>query len=193
MPMPPMVPMMPPMPIMYPPFPVMYQSPIEASHGKPRNQVIERFYSGRRKDRENVQWTVDSRKLRSTDREAVSPIFSVSSKHGELEFKLVLKPKALDTLKGGSNFKNSRGKGYIELRCVSDLESDAAVATPTLTFRLGIWGKRKEPFRGPLRHDFRERAICGLPDGQDEWDFGKVVDHNNNTFSVIMELLKDDS
>jgi len=158
---------------------------------KPRSQVMERLFSAT-SQRERIRWTVDARKLKSSDREAVSPTFEVSC-GGMLKFKMVLKPKVMDSQKGGACFKKSRNKGYVELRCVTELESETHVK-PILTFRLQVGSaKRSEAFRGPLRHNFAERAICGLPEGQDEWDFGKVVDHSNNTFGIVLELLKDDS
>merc|ERR1719181_956598 len=163
-----------------------------AAAPKPRSQVMERVFS-MASQRERIRWTVDSRKLKSSDREAVSPNFEVSC-GGTIAFKMVLKPKAMDSNKGGACFKKSRNKGYVELRCVTDLEAAGKHLKPSLTFRLQVSSaKRTEPFRGPIRHNFADRAICGLPEGQDEWDFGKVVDHSNNTFTIVLELLKDDS
>jgi len=159
---------------------------------KPRSQVMERVFS-MASQRERIRWTVDARKLKSSDREAVSPTFEVSC-GAPISFKMVLKPKVMDSNKGGACFKKSRNKGYVELRCVTDLESAGLPSKPSLTFRLQVASERKsEPFRGPVRHNFADRAICGLPEGQDEWDFGKVVDRDNNTFGVVLELLKDDS
>lgn len=157
---------------------------------KPRSQVMERVFSAV-SQRERIRWTVDARKLKSSDREAVSPTFEVSC-GGLLKFRMVLKPKAMGNQKGDACFKKSRSKGYVELRCVTELESELH-AKPILMFRLQVASaKRTEPFRGPLRHNFADRAICGLPEGQDEWDFGKVVDHSNNTFGIVLELLKND-
>merc|ERR1719198_305962 len=162
-----------------------------AAPPKNRSQVMERVFS-MASQRERIRWTVDARKLKSSDREAVSPIFTVSC-GGEVNFKMVLKPKVMDSNKGGACFKKSRNKGYVEMRCVSDLETAGPLVKPTLTFRLQVGSaKRTEAFRGPVRHNFADRAMCGLPEGQDEWDFGKVVDHSNQTFGIILELLKDD-
>jgi hypothetical protein len=161
-----------------------------AADPKPRAQVLERCYSiGSQSER--IRWTFDSRKLKTTDREAVSPPFNVScGEEQQCQFKMVLKPKAVDTGRGGACFKKSRGKGYIILRCTSEV----AAVKPTLTFRVRIMSnRREESFRGPVRNNFADRAMCGLPEGQDEWDFNKVVDKETNTFVVVLELLKDDS
>jgi len=175
---------------------VMYPG-MEAAAGpvadpKPRSQIMHRVFS-MASQRERIRWTVDARKLKSSDREAVSPSFEVSC-GGPVSFKMVLKPKVMDSNKGGACFKKSRNKGYVELRCVTDLDNATLNFRPALTFRFQVASeKRSEPFRGPVRHNFAERAIRGLPEGQDEWDFGKVVDRDSNTFCIVLELLKDDS
>merc|ERR1719272_719373 len=102
---------------------------------KPRPQAMERLFSAT-SQRERIRWTVDARKLKSSDREAVSPTFEVSC-GGILKFKMVLKPKVMDSQKGGACFKKSRNKGYVELRCVTDLENEPHVK-PILTFRLQV-------------------------------------------------------
>merc|ERR1719198_1317708 len=107
-----------------------------AAPPKPRSQVMERVFS-MASQRERIRWTVDARKLKSSDREAVSPTFEVSC-GGVINFKMVLKPKTMDSNKGGACFKKSRNKGYVELRCVTDLEAAGAHVKPTLTFRLQI-------------------------------------------------------
>merc|ERR1719197_269806 len=100
---------------------------------KPGSQVMERAFS-MASQRERIRWTVDSRKLKSSDREAVSPTFEVSC--GEvLNFKMVLRPKVMDSNKGGACFKRSRNKGYVELRCVTELENTGSACKPSLTFR----------------------------------------------------------
>jgi len=160
------------------------------SETKPRDKVMERVFS-MATQRERIRWTVDARKLKSSDREAVSPNFEVSC-GGLLSFKMVLKPKAMDSAKGGACFKKSRNKGSVELRCVTEL--DSPILKPFLTFRMQITSdRRSEPFRGPVYHNFAERSMCGLPDGQDEWDFGKVVDRTTNTFAIVLEVLRDES
>jgi len=156
-----------------------------------KSKVMVRSFSVQ-SQRERIRWNVDARKLKSTDREAVSPTFEVSC-GATVKFKMVLKPRVRTNDKGGACFAKSGRKGYVELRCVSDLEKEGAAVRPILTFRLQIASARRtEPFRGPVRHNFADRALCGLPDGQDEWDFGKVVDNTKNEFGVVLELLKDD-
>merc|ERR1719181_1250376 len=116
--------------------PYMENTTGPAADPKPRCQVMERVFSTV-SQRERIRWTVDSRKLKSSDREAVSPIFTVSC-GGEVNFKMVLKPKVMDSNKGGACFKKSRNKGNVEMRCVSDLETLGPLVKPSLTFRLQV-------------------------------------------------------
>merc|ERR1740130_765235 len=65
---------------------------------KPRSQIMHRVFS-MASQRERIRWTVDARKLKSSDREAVSPTFEVSC-GAQISFKMVLKPKVMDSNKG---------------------------------------------------------------------------------------------
>merc|ERR1740139_242366 len=109
-----------------------------------------------------VTWTVDARKLKSTDREAVSPPFELSFTR-EVQFKMVIRPKAVNEQRGGASFKKAKGKGSVWLRCLDEVDRDM---NPVVTFRIAVGARqqhREEP-RGPVRHDFSDRAICGLPE-----------------------------
>jgi len=68
-----------------------------------------------------IRWTVDSRKLKSADREAASPIFELSFA-GPVEFRMILKPRAVHDSKGGASFKKAQGWGSIELKCLCDVD-----------------------------------------------------------------------
>jgi len=158
-----------------------------AAYSKPRARVNVVDSLRLASQREGIRWAGDAMKWKSSDREAVSPPFSVK----DLMFKIVLKPKAVSILKGKASFKASMNKGYVELRCLTDfytaphLENQA-----TLSFHLQIANGNlniSEPLRGPVQHNFADRANCGLPAGQDEWDFSNVLDDSDGTFSIIME------
>eukprot|EP00929_Paragymnodinium_shiwhaense_P092287 TRINITY_DN52162_c0_g1_i2.p1 TRINITY_DN52162_c0_g1~~TRINITY_DN52162_c0_g1_i2.p1 ORF type:complete len:473 (-),score=124.79 TRINITY_DN52162_c0_g1_i2:218-1636(-) len=138
---------------------------------------------------QRVRWTVDARKLKSKDTEAVSPPFELAFERS-LEFKIVLRPRITSDTKGGASFKAARGKGVVELRCLDEV--DASV-NPLVTFQISIGSpadaKKQRPPRGPVVHNFADRSICGLEKGQDEWDFSKVVDKETKTFVVVLEVL----
>lgn len=158
-----------------------------SSSTQKRPQVLQRAFSVASRIC-RIRWTVDARKLRSTDREAVSPPFDLSYA-GPVTFKMIMRPKAISSERGGSCFKRSRGRGTIELRCMA--ESDAS-ERPVVTFRIGVGSKEKpDKLRGPVRHDFSEKLICGLPDGQAIWDFSKTVDEVTQTFVVCLEIMSE--
>jgi len=135
-----------------------------------------------------IRWTVDARKLVSTDREHASPTFDLS--FGEnLQFRMIMRPKVINNEKGGCCFKKARGRGRILLRCLSDVDT---VVKPVVTFRIAVGSgnpaKQAVP-RGPVRHDFSESPIVGLPEAQQQWDFTKAIDKTKHTFVVCLEVM----
>merc|ERR1712232_1018481 len=133
-----------------------------------------------------IRWTVDARKLKSTDREAVSPNFELME-GSNIYFKMVMKPRKTEDSRGGNSFKKAKNKGTVQLRIVTGLEENVRLF---VKFRLSIGnggdGRKQERPRGPVRHDFADKPLCGLPEGKDEWDFGKVVDEATQTFVVCL-------
>lgn len=136
-----------------------------------------------------IRWSVDARKLDTTDKEAVSPAFELAG-WANAQFKMVMRPKRVEDSRGGASFKKARGKGSVQLKLVNKLEEAAHLS---VMFRLAVgnpisWKRRERP-RGPVRHDFFEKPICGLPEGRDEWDFRKAVDDATQTFVVSLDVL----
>eukprot|EP00930_Biecheleria_cincta_P023714 TRINITY_DN1707_c0_g1_i1.p1 TRINITY_DN1707_c0_g1~~TRINITY_DN1707_c0_g1_i1.p1 ORF type:complete len:463 (+),score=102.56 TRINITY_DN1707_c0_g1_i1:135-1523(+) len=153
-----------------------------------RDAVLQRAFSVASKIY-RIRWTVDARKLKSTDREHVSPSFDLSCAV-PVSFKMILRPRMVASDRGGAAFKRSRGRGTVQIRCMA--ESDAH-ELPVVTFRIGVGssgqGGRQLKLRGPVRHDFSEKNMCGLPQGQDEWDFSRAVDEDTQTFVICLEVL----
>merc|ERR1712178_11676 len=113
-----------------------------------RKDIIERSRWG--KNCERLVYTIDAKKLRSRDREDVSPAFEVPP-GGLMHFKIILRPKVMDTSRGGAGFDTSGKRGFVELKCVTDLENVGAGEKTSLTFRISVGSRRgMEPFRGPL-------------------------------------------
>jgi len=164
------------------------QTPPAVLPAPPRAPVLERTFSVP-SSLDRIRWTVDARKLKSTDREAVSPMFELSFSK-IVNFKILIRPKVVSSVRGGACFKKAKGKGSVELRCLDEV---TAAMNPIVTFRISVGSgtdpARQEPPRGPVRHDFTKKAICGLPAGQEEWDFSKAVDEATQTFVVCLEVL----
>jgi len=127
-----------------------------------------------------VRWTVDARKLKGNDKTVVSPPFEIPEK-ATGTFKMMINPTP-SKLKGGATFRNSNGKGSVQLKCDTASES-------RLLIRFSIGDGQDEPPRGPLEHNFALNGVCGLPKEVSEWDFTRVVDEAAKTFVVCLELL----
>lgn len=151
-----------------------------------RAQTLEYEYHARSQVY-RIWWTVDARKLKSSDREAVSPGFALGFPR-PVQFKMVIRPSAVHGSRGGASFKKAKGKGSVELRCLEQVERGR---DPPLNFRIAVGSGRNfgEAPRGPVRHDFSERATCGLPDNLKEWDFSRHVDHETQMLSICLEIL----
>merc|ERR1712187_208879 len=138
-----------------------------------------------------VYWTVDARKLNGSSRTAVSPAFEIVA-GGPLAFKMILSPVVAYEGKGGASFKKSKGRGTIQLKCEADMKSCGG---SLVTFMIAV-GKsredvRKEELRGPVTHDFvAQNGLCGLPKGQETWDFNQFVDTPSQTFVICLEILR---
>mmetsp|Transcript_132597 Transcript_132597/g.383307 ORF Transcript_132597/g.383307 Transcript_132597/m.383307 type:complete len:431 (+) Transcript_132597:62-1354(+) len=126
-----------------------------------------------------VRWTVDARKLKGNDKTVVSPPFEIPSK-ATGTFKMMINPTP-SKLKGGATFRNSNGRGSVQLKCDTASES-------RLRIRFSIGHGHEEP-RGPLEHNFALNGVCGLPKEVAEWDFTRVVDEAAKTFVVCLEFL----
>jgi len=140
-----------------------------------------------------VEWVVDARKLRGTDKKAVSPDFKLPWSRSEsldvdsLTFKLLLSPKLAAQQSSRSTFKETRGHAVVQLKC-----SDSTVIGNDLrvAFRVS-WhsqGKSLGPM-GPCMHDFAKTAVSGPVPQDDEVDLNEVIDERMLTFSIYVELV----
>merc|ERR1711884_438263 len=100
---------------------------------KYRAQVLQQSFSVY-SDCYRIRWTVDARKLKTTDREAVSPTFDLGV-GSDVQFKMVMRPRKIDDGRGGASFKKAKGKGSVQLRMVTGLGDSLH---PKVTFRLAI-------------------------------------------------------
>jgi len=134
-------------------------------------------------------WTVDARKLKSTDTQAVSPEFQLTFQQEQaVNFQTVIRPTAKPTRNGGIShkFKQAGGKGSIELCC-----RDADPTIPPVSFRFSVcsgkdFANPELPPGALVSHDFTTKTTCP---GQEEWDFERAVDDATKTFIVCLEML----
>jgi len=127
----------------------------------------------------HVNWPVAVARLKSSDKQIVSPAFEVMG----AVFKLMLKPKAMGNGKGESGFRKAKGRGHIELKC----EVGSAATLPAMVFSFTINGI----CRGPVIHDFTGAPVACLP-RETEWNFLGAVDKSsptqNQTFTVHLDI-----
>eukprot|EP00930_Biecheleria_cincta_P098063 TRINITY_DN89750_c0_g1_i1.p1 TRINITY_DN89750_c0_g1~~TRINITY_DN89750_c0_g1_i1.p1 ORF type:complete len:499 (+),score=87.17 TRINITY_DN89750_c0_g1_i1:44-1540(+) len=131
-------------------------------------------------------WAVDARKLRGSDRQLVSPPFSVSLGTQTAMFRLIISPASLTDSKSSLNFQKSSGWGTVQVKCEAVLPE----AHGRMAYR--IWagaGERLQRPRGPVYHNFSETAVSSLPRGMDLWDFNVAVDPASSTFTVSFEQI----
>merc|ERR1712113_516720 len=112
----------------------------------------------------------------------VSPSFDIRP---GVACKLIVRAAATGRKKGQSGFKCAKGRGVIELK--SEAVTSADVPPITFCLLLGTDGNL-QPLRGPVTHDFMHSSVCGLPQGEEEWDFLSAVDPVSRTFIVRLEV-----
>lgn len=152
----------------------------------PQPQALSRAFSSN-SDVYWIHWTVDARKLRGNDKQAVSPPFELwlGSRLPSVTFKMMIYPKQVDGGKGGASFKKAHGRGIVQLKCETELTN----ALTPMSFRIMIGSADKQsPPRGPVLHNFSKSAVSGLPKDLDEWDFNTVVNQEFMTFVVGLEI-----
>jgi len=134
----------------------------------------------------HVHWAVDGRKLFSTDVRVVSSQFLIDIPgEGPQPFKITLVPKLVINNKRGGGFKKAKGKGSVMLKC----EAGVLQSPSTLSFTLRVGnGAKLQPPRGPVLNNFSEKSLCGLPEGQDEWDFRSLVDEEADLLLVHIQI-----
>uniref|UniRef100_A0A7S1QWT5 Ubiquitin-like domain-containing protein n=1 Tax=Alexandrium catenella TaxID=2925 RepID=A0A7S1QWT5_ALECA len=127
-----------------------------------------------------VQWAVDGKKLRRNERQAVSPPFELDFGNwaDRLELALVLHPSH------GSSFQKSKGKGFIDLKCMHKRPQAAARIRVSLSVGNGVTPHTC----GPTVHDFDLAAVCHLSQRQREIDFAGAVDPGSMALVVTVEI-----
>jgi len=160
--------------------------PPVARIAEPRAPVLQRAFSVNSAIF-RIHWTVDAKVLKSSDREKVSPPFEVSMGGKEIQFKMCLRPTVTSESRGGASFRKAKGKGTVDLRCLNEIDPARSCS---MTFRVAV-GKGSDAYRvsSTVRHDFSEKAICPLPETEEEFDFKTVTDEDTQTFVVVLEVV----
>jgi len=98
---------------------------------------------------------------------------------------MLIQPLVVNDKKGGGSFKKAGGRGYVEVAC----EQGLPLGVPDVCFQVSLGtGDQRTPPRGPVKHNFAEKSIGGLPRKQGLWDFNVAVDRETHTFVVCLEI-----
>jgi len=120
-----------------------------------------------------IFWEVPARKLTSTDKQVVSPPFTIIKAGQEVPFKLILFPVPTSDHHRGSCFKNSNDKGYMQLKCDGSPHDDSEELSLEFNFFVHTESEKK----GPVRNNFFEKSTCGLPRDISEWNLQTSKEH----------------
>jgi hypothetical protein len=133
----------------------------------------------------HAHWSLDARKLRSNDKQAVSPSFDLPIKDGPKgPFKIIVLPKPTSGGHGGECFKKANGRGMLQLKCESDVFE--AFTRLTFSFAIGRGTARQGPCT-PVTHDFAANAMaegCRAV----EWDLAGAVDTGSQTLDLELVI-----
>jgi hypothetical protein len=156
----------------------LHESEHKTSGQKKRRQelFVENCGNGHLK----VQWWTQSSKLRSRDKQIVSPNFSLFPGSS---FKIMLKPKSVGDKKNQGSFSKARGSGSMELKLM-----ETGIDTPVGHFYVSVG--ESVPL-GPVVHDFSNSAVCGLTKKDEVLEFSAAVDRESSTFCVSLDAFFD--
>jgi len=137
-----------------------------------------------------VCWTLDARKLRGSDKQAVSQPVELPLAPGGQHVKLrILIYPTVHVRQSQSllSFKASRSRGFIQIKC----EYEKSCQTIPVRFTISVGsGRHSQGSRGPVDHDFATNGICGLPKEQDNWDFFSATETCSMTVPVFLGLTR---
>lgn len=166
---------------------VAQSKPLSQPQAMPQPQTVSSFNDPSTGFSETI-WNVDAKKLRSGDKQAVSPAFEMplGANFPSVTFKMIIYPSVKSEGKGGASFKNAKGQGRITIKCEGDVSG--APAQVGFSLAVGNRGERLTEMRYGM-HNFAQSAICNLPGDTIDWDLSSVVDHPSETFSIFLTMM----
>mmetsp|Transcript_45276 Transcript_45276/g.97084 ORF Transcript_45276/g.97084 Transcript_45276/m.97084 type:complete len:371 (+) Transcript_45276:271-1383(+) len=118
-----------------------------------------------------LDWTVRVAKLRSKDKQIMSPEVQLpngGSDQGSKSFKLFLVPLAKGDKKGQGSFLQAKSRGKVAIKCLDSANPGEKVARE-VSVSVGT-----SPLTAPLSHDFAEQSHCE-PTQLRAWDFMRAA------------------
>jgi len=136
----------------------------------------------------SIHWRIDSRRLVSKDKKAVSPSFAIKLEGRILgSFRMILTPRTVSRERNGSCFRRAKGWGVVEVK--SESGEGEALEPLVMQATLLTGGDFKEALRkresGFVTHNFSETCVCAV---SEEWDFSAAVGEATQSFIVRLEV-----
>jgi len=125
-------------------------------------------------------WTVPAQKFKLTDKSIVSTSFDVLMGDMQVPFLVQITASKSNDRKGGHSFKKAKGCGKLEVNCKKRPPDN--VKPVDIAFVVG------DEKRGPVKHNFVENSLCGLPRDLEEWDFPAAEDKASQTVTIRVEI-----
>mmetsp|Transcript_34395 Transcript_34395/g.97553 ORF Transcript_34395/g.97553 Transcript_34395/m.97553 type:complete len:265 (-) Transcript_34395:72-866(-) len=129
-----------------------------------------------------LHWCLDKRVLSASGAHHTSQTFQLSlgPGHGEVPFKLAI-------FATNGSFKKSRGRGYVQLKCMGEVP--AALADVELSASAAAVAAEGQVEDGVCRHNFALAVSAKLP-RRGDIDFAAVVDEITGSFEITVELVR---
>jgi len=176
---------LPPLPLRSPPrLPPPSPPPLPRPNLPPLPRPVERFPApGIDPQGNRISWTVEAGKLKTSNQQLVSDEFDLFCMR-PVKFKMILQARKMHNGRGGNMFKTAKGRGYVELKCLEDLD---AADDPIKYFRISL-GVDSRISEWPKKHDFSDIKIKRWPE---EFDFQTHADKSESkTFTVVLEVCR---
>jgi hypothetical protein len=126
----------------------------------------------------SLSWEADGKKLRSNERQVVSPAFELPLSPPAV-FKMIILPS------DRGSFRSSKGRGRIQVKCEEE-RSDTMGSRLRFRVMPSATAKSPRPVAEVVEHDFNTNGVCH---GAEEWDFMRIVGHTAKTLSIHLEFL----
>jgi len=122
--------------------------------------------------------------VRGGDSQIISPPFEIGGTTSS--FKMMILPKVSYYGKGGASFQKAKGKGLVQLKRWKSEDPAPEASHSALRFWISIGNAEK---RGPVEHNFTGRAVAGLPERDEVWDFSKAIEEASGTIVVKLDAI----
>lgn len=129
-----------------------------------------------------IEWQVKGTKLRSMDKQAVSPSFAiVLGGNLSTSFKILITPASRSDGRGGGSFRQAKGKGRVGLKCTDNFQN-CSPGRAMLSIGIGD-SPLDQGVQGPVVHDFAQKSCFEFGSQSASFNFAVALD-SRDVFTV---------